>query len=200
MFADGGEKPILFSFVLFLVLILLYIFLHSNLLIPLFGTVQLLFILYFFRDPERDISEGIPSPADGKIKSINDEKNIIEIFMNIWDVHVNRSPCSGKVENINYTKGKHSPAFSEKTHANERQLLVLSTDHGKLKIWQIAGMIARRIVPYVKEGDSLEKGERLGMIRFGSKVRVEFSEDVDFFVEEGEKVKAGKTSLGEWNE
>ncbi|MBS3790296.1 MAG: phosphatidylserine decarboxylase, partial [Candidatus Thermoplasmatota archaeon] len=83
---------------------------------------------------------------------------------------------------------------------NERQLLVLSTDHGKVKIWQIAGMIARRIVPYVEEGEVIEKGERMGMIRFGSKVKVEFAEDVEFFVEKGQKVKAGKTSLGEWNE
>lgn len=97
-------------------------------------------------------------------------------------------------------KGKHSPAFSEKASKNERQLILLSTDHGEVKIWQIAGMIARRIAPYVNEGDIIEKGERVGMIKFGSKVKLDFNGEVVFSVEEGEKVKAGKTSLGEWNE
>ncbi len=200
MFADGGRKPIALSFSLLIVLILLYIFLYSNLVLLTFGTIQLLFILYFFRDPERDISNGISSPADGKIQYIDTEKNTIEIFMNIWDIHVNRTPWSGRIEKMKHLKGKHSPAFSEKSDGNERQLLVLSTDHGEVKIWQIAGMIARRIVPYVEEGDLLEKGERLGMIRFGSKVKVKFAEEVDFSVVEGQKVKAGQTSLGEWNE
>ncbi len=200
MFASGGRKPILFSFSLFIVLILMYIFLHFNPALPILGTIQLFFILYFFRDPDRDISDGIPSPADGKVQSIDREKKEIEIFMNIWDVHVNRTPWAGRVETMKHTKGTHSPAFSEKASNNERQLLVLSTDYGKIKIWQIAGMIARRIVPYVEEGDLIKKGERLGMIRFGSKVRVRFPKEVDFHVEEGQKVKAGRTSLGEWNE
>jgi len=198
MFAIGGRKPIVFSFSLFIILIILFTFLCSNPILPILGTIQLLFILYFFRDPERDISEGIPSPADGKILSIDDEKNKIEIFMNIWDVHVNRTPWSGKVKEMEHMKGKHLPAFSKKADRNERQLLVLSTDHGKVKIWQIAGLLARRIVPYVEENDVIKKGERIGMIRFGSKVKVEFSEKIVFSVEEGQKVKAGKTSLGEW--
>ncbi len=199
MFAKGGKKPILFSFGLFILLILMYIFLHFNPVLLIFGTVQILFILFFFRDPERDISDGITSPADGKIQSIDIEKNEIEIFMNIWDVHVNRTPWTGRVEKMKHTKGRHSPAFIEKASSNEQQLLVLSTDHGKIKIWQIAGMIARRIVPYVEEGDLIKKGERLGMIRLGSKVKVKFPKDVDFSVKEGQKVKAGSTSLGEWN-
>ncbi|MFW5953332.1 MAG: phosphatidylserine decarboxylase [Candidatus Natronoplasma sp.] len=199
MFATGGKRPIFFSFGLFIVLILLYISLYFNPILPIIGAIQLLFILFFFRDPERDISDGIPSPADGKIQSIDIEKNEIEIFMNIWDVHVNRTPWAGRVEKMKHTKGKHSPAFSEKASSNERQLLVLSTEHGKIKIWQIAGMMARRIVPYVEEGDLIKKGERLGMIRFGSKVKVRFPKKVHFCVEEGQKVKAGRTSLGEWN-
>jgi len=200
MFATGGRKPIVFSFGLFLALVLLFIFFYPGIILPVLGIIQFIFILYFFRDPDRDISDGIPSPADGKVQSIDTEKNKIEIFMNIWDVHVNRTPWSGKVKEIKHMKGKHLPAFSEKADRNERQLLVLSTDHGKVKIWQIAGLLARRIVPYVEKGDSIKKGERIGMIRFGSKVKVEFSEDIAFSVEEGEKVKAGETSLGEWNE
>ncbi len=198
MFATGGRKPIVFSFSLFIVLIILFTFFYSNHLLPTFGIIQLLFILYFFRDPERDLSEGILSPADGKVQSIDTEKNKIEIFMNIWDVHVNRTPWSGRVMEMKHMKGKHSPAFSKKADRNERQLIVLSTDHGKVKIWQIAGLLARRIVPYVEESDFIEKGERIGMIRFGSKVKLEFSEEIVFSVEEGEKVKAGKTSLGVW--
>ncbi len=200
MFAKGGKKPILFSIGLFVVFILLYIFLYSNLVIPILGTIQLLFILFFFRDPNREISNGISSPADGKVQSIDSEKNTISIFMNIWDVHVNRTPWSGQIKKIKHMKGKHSPAFSEKASKNERQLILLSTDHGEVKIWQIAGMIARRIAPYVNEGDIIEKGERVGMIKFGSKVKLDFNGEVVFSVEEGEKVKAGKTSLGEWNE
>ncbi|MBS3782790.1 MAG: phosphatidylserine decarboxylase [Candidatus Thermoplasmatota archaeon] len=200
MFADGGKTLILLSLGLLLSLVLFYHFIYSSLIILILGTIQLLSILYFFRDPERDIADKICSPADGKIQSIDTDNNCIEIFMNIWDVHVNRTPCPGLIEEIKHMKGKHSPAFSKNARDNERQLLVLSTDHGKVKIWQIAGMIARRIVPYVEEGEVIEKGERLGMIRFGSKVKVEFAEGVEFSVEEGQKVKAGKTSLGEWNE
>ncbi|MEF8834761.1 MAG: phosphatidylserine decarboxylase [Candidatus Thermoplasmatota archaeon] len=201
MFAAGGKKPILFSVGLFLVLILLYfLFSPNRFILPIIGIIQLLFILYFFRDPDREISEGISSPADGKVQSLDTEENTIEIFMNIWDVHVNRIPCSGKVKKVEHKKGEHSPAFFEKTDKNEQQLLVLSTEHSKMKIWQIAGMMARRIVPYVEEGNLVKKGEKLGMIRFGSKVKVKFAGEVEFTVEEGEKVKAGKTSLGEWNE
>lgn len=200
MFAAGGKKPIVFSVVLFLVLILIYFLLYPTLTLPIIGTIQLLFILYFFRDPDRDMSEGISSPADGKIQSLDTEENTIEIFMNIWNVHVNRTPCSGEIEEIEHMKGRHTPAFLQKTDRNEKQLLVLSTDHGYVKIWQIAGMMARRIVPYVEEGDSIQKGEKLGMIRFGSKVKLKFAREVKFSVEEGQKVKAGNTSLGEWNE
>ncbi len=200
MFAAGGKKPIIFSFSVFLALILLYILLYSSFVFLILGIIQFLFILYFFRDPEREISHGIPSPADGKIQSIDTENNTIEIFMNIWDVHVNRSPSSGRIKKMKHIEGQHSPAFSKKAERNERQFLALSTEHGEVKIWQIAGMIARRIVPEVEEEDPVEKGERIGMIRFGSKVKVEFPKEVDFSVEEGQRVKAGSTSLGEWNE
>lgn len=200
MFAKGGKKPLLFSLVLMLALSMFYVVIYSNLILPILGISLFLFTLYFFRNPDREISDGIISPADGKVQSIGTDERSIEIFMNLWNVHVNRSPWSGKIKRIEHYKGGNLPAFMDEANKNERQLSVLSTDRGEIKIWQIAGITARRIVPYVSEGRSIEKGERIGIVRFGSKVRLEFENKVDFSVEEGQKVKAGKTSLGEWNE
>ncbi len=200
MFAKGGKKPILISLVLMVILSSLYLIIYPTLLLPVIGISSFLFTLYFFRDPEREISEGIVSPADGKIQSIDHDENSIEIFMNVWNVHVNRSPLSGKIKKMEHYDGGHHPAFSEGAGNNERQLLILSTDHGEVRIWQIAGITARRIVPYVEEGDLIEKGEKIGLVRFGSKVKLEFENDIIFEVHERQKVKAGKTSLGVLNE
>ncbi|MFW5946495.1 MAG: phosphatidylserine decarboxylase [Candidatus Natronoplasma sp.] len=200
MLAKGGRKPVLFLFGLMLFLSIFYITVYQNLIFPIVGMAIFLFILYFFRDPDREISEGIVSPADGKIQSISQQGKSIEIFMNLWDVHVNRSPWSGKVEKIEHYPGKHLPAFLKNANKNERQFLVLSTGRGNIKIWQIAGITARRIVPYLKKGDRIEKGERIGIVRFGSKVRLEFENKVEFTVKKGQRIKAGETSLGVWHE
>lgn len=200
MFARGGAKPILISFGLMVFLALFYFVFLSISILPIFGLILFLFTLYFFRDPDREVSEGITSPADGMIQDIDHDKNEIQIFMNIWNVHVNRSPWSGTIEKMEHYDGGHSPAYKDEAKNNERQLLVLSTDKGEINIWQIAGITARRIVPYVEKGDLIDKGERIGIVRFGSKVKLEFENKIDFVVEEGQKVKAGKTSLGEWNE
>ena len=148
-----------------------------------------LFVLFFFRDPHREIEEGIVSPADGTIIE-KDEK--ISIFMNLWNVHVNRAPFSGEIEKIEHHAGKHTFAFKEKGE-NERLITSLKTKIGTVKIIQIAGIFARRIIPYVKEGDFVKKGDKIGIVRFGSKVEVHMPENATINVKKGDKIKAGQT-------
>lgn len=169
-----------------------------------------LFVICFFRNPERHFLEQekvLISPADGKvIKLENVEMNDaiagkfkkISIFMNVFNVHVNRIPYGGKIAAINYYEGKFVSANLDKASSdNERNAIQILTDKGAL-IWvvQIAGLIARRIVCWVKVGDEVQKGERLGLIRFGSRVDVYLPEDSRITVKIGEKVKAGETPLG----
>ncbi len=169
-----------------------------------------IFIICFFRNPERSFREEekmIICPADGKVIKIEDVdvKGVIEgrfkkisIFMNIFNVHVNRSPYDGAVEKISYHAGKFLSANLDKASAeNERNQILIRTKDGR-KIWvvQIAGLIARRIVCWTKEGENLQKGERLGLIRFGSRVEVFLPPDSRVTVELGAKVTAGKTTLG----
>ncbi|MBS3816783.1 MAG: phosphatidylserine decarboxylase [Candidatus Thermoplasmatota archaeon] len=196
MIAKGVGKPLLLSCIPLLVLFLLYLFAGLPIFLFFIFAIPPIFTLYFFRDPGRDVGEGIVSPADGKVQVLDEEENTIKIFMNIWDVHVNRMPLGGEVIEKEHHEGKHFPAFGEKAGENERQFYQIDTEKGNLKIWQISGMFARRIVPYIKKGEKVEKGEKIGMIRFGSKVKLKFSRDVDFHIEEGKRVKAGKTTLG----
>ncbi len=149
------------------------------------------FFLFFFRDPHRSIGDGIISPADGIVMESGMK---IAIFMNLWDVHVNRAPISGKILEMRHTPGKHTPAFMEKGE-NERLSIKMETDLGVVEVIQIAGIIARRIVPYVNEGDVLRKGDKIGIVRFGSKAEVHFPRiaDINVVVKEGEKIKAGQT-------
>ncbi len=201
MVAKGIGKPLLFSSVPLIVIIVLYLSLGMSVSLYFISIfiVPILFTIYFFRDPKRKSNKGIISPADGKVHSLDKSRNDIEIFMNVWDVHVNRAPWRGKIKAVKYFKGRHLPAFCDVKEKNERRILLLDTDHGEIKIWQISGVVGRRIVPYVGKGDTVEKGEKIGMIRYGSKVKLEFSHDIDFFVEEGQRVKAGETTLGVWN-
>ncbi len=204
MLAKGSKEPILVS----IGLAILFILSSSLFRIPIFifisilGVLQLIFVVYFFRDPDRNVPENnmIVSPADGKIHVLDRSKNEIEIFMNIWDVHVNRSPWSGKIETMKQINGGYSPAFSKNSNSNERQLYVLSTEEGDIDIWQISGIFARRIIPYVKKDDQITRGQKIGMIRFGSRVKLKFHNGVDFSVQKGERVKAGETILGNWDE
>ncbi len=148
------------------------------------------FTAYFFRDPEREIGNGIVSPADGKIDYI--EGNRLEIFMSPFDCHVNRSPSSGKVVSVRFIEGKTPPAFIRKENVRTNEI-VIENEFGKFRVLQIAGIFARRIVCYVKPGDLVEKGQRIGMIRFGSRVVLEVPDGFKFVRRIGEKVKAGET-------
>lgn len=149
---------------------------------------QALFLL-FFRDPRRGIGDGVVSPADGVVIEAGRR---LSIFMNLWNVHVNRAPLRGTVTAMRHTPGRHAPAFRERGD-NERLRIQLATEHGDLTVTQIAGLVARRIVPYVTEGEAVEKGQRLGIVRFGSKVTVELPDGATSIVAEGDHVRAGQT-------
>ncbi len=180
----GGLK------ILCLLLALLALFLFIYLPIAFILLIFALFTAYFFRDPERKIGEGVVSPADGKIDFI--QKGRLEIFMSPFDCHVNRAPVSGKVLKTEFREGKVLPAFKRIKDPRMNEIII-QTDDGIFKVIQIAGIFARRIVCYVKEGDRLNKGDRIGIIRFGSRVVLEVPEGYRFVRKVGEKVKSGET-------
>lgn len=168
------------------------------------------FTLCFFRDPERFVpaqEDALVSPADGKIllvekvdnnKFTDDKAYKISIFMNVFNVHVNRIPFSGKVDKVIYTPGKFYAADSEKgALQNEYCATVITTSQGKtLAFVQIAGLIARRIVCWLEPGDYADKGKRFGLIRFGSRVDLYLPQDMKISVQPGQKVRAGETIIG----
>jgi phosphatidylserine decarboxylase len=159
------------------------------------------FCLYFFRDPEREIPEGpvAVSPADGKVVAIKPGPagaNRISIFLNVFDVHVNRTPISGKVACIKYQKGEFLVASKEAaSHSNEQNIITVDDGRSRVVFKQIAGLIARRIVCYKKPGDIIDKGERVGLIKFGSRVDVFLGPEWTVTVREGERVAAGSSII-----
>lgn len=171
-----------------------------------------LFVVNFFRDPERDVpssENSIVSPADGQVikvekafeaRLLNSEAMKISIFMNVFNVHVNRAPVSGIVKAVSYNSGKFlNASFDKASLENEQNMVVLEAANGKrVAFCQIAGLIARRIVCYVKEGDAITKGSRFGMIRFGSRLDVYLPLECRVNVKIGDKVKAGSSTLAFW--
>lgn len=174
----------------------------------LFPLILFLYMLLFFRDPERIIPEDrdtFVSPADGKIILIKDTiENVytggkvkqISIFMSVFNVHVNRAPCDGRVEKVKHTPGGFRAAYTDEAElSNENIAMLLNTAYGKILVRQVAGLIARRAVCRVSPGDSLKKGQRYGIIKFGSRVDIYLPEDVQVKIVLGQKVKAGETVL-----
>jgi phosphatidylserine decarboxylase len=160
------------------------------------GVILSLFFIIFFRDPERIPSgdeDDAVSPADGKVISIN--LRTVCIFMNIHDVHVNRAPLSGIVTHIDYKPGGYIPAFNKNSEVNERNHVVFDTESGTLELTQIAGVLTRRIVSYISEGTHVKRGERIGMIRFGSRVDITIPEGYVFTVGLNDKVRAAETII-----
>ena len=169
-----------------------------------------IFISWFFRDPDRRVpseNKGLISPADGKIIIIeNDHQSEylddpcvkISIFMNVFNVHVNRIPFDGVVEKVVYHPGKFMNAsFDKASIHNERNALVIKTsNNGRFAVVQIAGLIARRIVNHAVEGDMLRKGDRYGMIQFGSRLDLYLPAHFDVAVKLGDNTKAGETVIG----
>lgn len=160
------------------------------------GFILTIFFLIFFRDPERlppGAEDDAVSPADGRVISI--QNRTISIFMNIHNVHVNRTPLAGTVTHIDYKPGGYIPAFNKDSYVNERNHVVINTDYGILELTQIAGVLTRRIVSYISVGTHVKRGERIGMIRFGSRVDVIIPEGYEFTVGVNDTVKAGKTII-----
>ncbi|HLI84580.1 MAG TPA: phosphatidylserine decarboxylase [Bryobacteraceae bacterium] len=158
------------------------------------------FCLYFFRDPEREIPEGpvAVSPADGKVVAVQPENgaNRISIFLNIFDVHVNRAPIAGRICQVEYHKGQFLVASREEASSrNERNTITLQGDGTSVVFKQIAGLIARRIVCRVRQGDRVGKGERIGLIKFGSRVDVLFGPEWEILVRPGMRVAAGASVI-----
>lgn len=169
-----------------------------------------LFTTWFFRNPERNTPEDpglVISPADGQVIRIDKDFQHemlpqpcikVSIFMNVFNVHVNRAPCSGTVTRIRYFPGCFFCANLDKaSEQNERNALLFRTEDGKdILTIQIAGLIAKRIVCWVSEGSFVKKGERFGMIRFGSRLEVFMPKEARTMVAVGDKVRAGETPLG----
>ncbi len=159
------------------------------------------FCLYFFRDPERAIPAGpvAVSPADGKVvavKPAGPEALRVSIFLNVFDVHVNRSPIAGRIVDLQYKPGKFHVASREQASAeNEQNTITVEGEGTRVVFKQIAGLIARRVVCYKKQGDQVGTGERIGLIKFGSRVDVFFGPEWEIAVRSGERVAAGSSIL-----
>jgi phosphatidylserine decarboxylase len=169
-----------------------------------------LFVCWFFRDPDRDIPQdekSLISPADGRVIIVEKQDSCeyltdpcikVSIFMNVFNVHVNRIPFDGVVQKVQYSPGKFiNASFDKASIHNERNALIInSRDNKKFAVVQIAGLIARRIVNCVKEGEKIKKGDRYGMIQFGSRLDLYLPIDFDVAVSIGDKTKAGSTIVG----
>ncbi|GJQ58435.1 MAG: phosphatidylserine decarboxylase family protein [Candidatus Scalindua sp. AMX11] len=210
-FAEYGSKEISFFGMLLFVALIMSLFFYPW--FSIFICFCMFFILYFFRDPNRVVPEGddkLISPADGRIIEIIhvDEENYLKcktlkiaIFMSLFSVHVNRISFSGMVEFIKHVPGKFLDARSQdSSEMNEHNMMGILTSNGKTKIMikQVAGKVARRIVCDCTVGQTVVRGERFGMIKFGSRLEVYIPEDANFelAVKEGESVSAGTTVLG----
>ena len=177
------------------------------------GTVATAWVAYFFRDPPRATPIGerlVISPADGRISLVTSavppkelelgERPLprISVFMSVFDCHVNRSPATGVIERMVYTRGKFINADLDKaSEDNERNALVIASAGARIGVVQIAGLIARRIVPFVQAGQTIGAGQRFGLIRFGSRVDVYLPEGVKALVAEGQTSIAGETVLAD---
>ena len=210
---DFRESPIVLEGFVFIATLL-----ALTLLFAYFGIIWVsviffgatLFVTNFFRNPERSVSQdekAIVSPADGKVLKIEDVEvtglingtcKKISIFMNIFNVHVNRAPYPGTVKAVEYKPGKFFSANLDKaSELNERNSVLVTTDDGRsILTIQIAGLVARRIACWVSEGMDVDRGERFGLIRFGSRLEVFMPSDTQMSVAVGDKVKAGETIVG----
>lgn len=168
-----------------------------------------LFVFYFFRDPERAIPSDpgiVVSPADGKVVVIVNEPHDgkqgqrVSIFLSIWNVHIQRAPVAGTVESVVYRPGKFMGAYRAAASAdNEQNVITIATPQGPMVFKQIAGAIARRVICWKRQGETVALGERVGMIRFGSRVDVWLPPEAKIAVEKGRMVKGGESILAKWN-
>ena len=171
-------------------------------IVGLFVTGLFAFVAFFFRNPTRTIPGDpgtIVSPADGKVVRVERVGNVtrMSIFLSLFNVHVNRSPIAGRIEAVDYRPGKFLVAFNDKASSdNERNIVMVSDGRITIVFMQIAGIVARRIVFWKKAGDTVTKGELVGLIRFGSRVDVLFPAGTEATVSVGDRVKGGSTRIG----
>ena len=171
-------------------------------------SLALIFILFFFRDPERTIPDGennIVAPCDGRVLSVepgaqevlNVSGQVVTIFMSLFNVHVNRNVCSGKVLEVEHKPGKFGHAGkAQASRLNEQNRILIENSQFSVQVIQIAGMIARRIICKLQPGDTIKKGERFGMIVLGSRLEVTVLDTIEIKVAVGQKVRAGETIIG----
>lgn len=157
-----------------------------------FSSFLTFFVIWFFRDPDRTTKvcdHYMFSSADGKVMDISGQR--VCVFMNVHNVHVNRAPISGEVMSITHKAGGYLPAFNKDSERNERTITVVKSAHGDVHITQIAGVLVRRIVSYLTVGNNVTTGEKIGMIRFGSRVDVTIPDNFDIACKVGDRVYAG---------
>lgn len=216
MLTKYGYTTIGFVTILSFILLAVSFFISSlplRILLLVIAVAAMAFTLYFFRDPQRKPPGNnlqIVSPADGKvllIKKVFEEKFLnaeclqVSIFMSPFNVHVNRIPVDGRAVYLEYIPGEYLMAFDDKaSEKNERNLIGIEGEKGKVLFSQVAGFVARRIVCDLQEGQQVHQGERFGMIKFGSRVDVIVPQQWSTSVKEGDIVRAGETVLFEWKE
>ena len=201
------HKEVSAALIILFLLVVFFYFIYKPLFI--LSLILLIFTFYFFRDPERVVPIGddiLVSPADGLISNITERKEgkktyiKVSIFLSIFNVHIQRLPISGEVTKVDYIEGKFINATLDKaSDENERLKITIKNGNNLIYVTQIAGLIARRIVNYVKPNENINQGERYGIIKFGSRVDIEFPNNFKLLVNEGQQCIGGETIIAQDN-
>ena len=199
------HKEVSAALIILFLLVVFFYFIYKPLFI--ISLIFLIFTFYFFRDPERVVPIGddiLVSPADGLITNITEIKEgkkpytKVSIFLSIFNVHIQRLPISGEVTKVDYIEGKFINATLDKaSDENERLKITLKNGNNLIYVTQIAGLIARRIVNYVKTNENINQGDRYGIIKFGSRVDIEFPNNFKLLVNEGQQCIGGETIIAQ---
>ena len=199
------HKEVSAALIILFLLVVFFYFIYKPLFI--ISLILLIFTFYFFRDPERVVPIGndiLVSPADGLITNITEIKEgkkfytKVSIFLSIFNVHIQRLPISGEVTKVDYIEGKFINATLDKaSDENERLKITIKNGNNLIYVTQIAGLIARRIVNYVKPNENINQGERYGIIKFGSRVDIEFPNNFKLLVNEGQQCIGGETIIAQ---
>ncbi|MDR1942380.1 MAG: phosphatidylserine decarboxylase [Endomicrobium sp.] len=170
-----------------------------SLIVAIICILASLFCVYFFRDPAISVTQGeglILSPCNGAVLEVseNETEKVIRVFLSVLDVHLQRAPVSGKVTKVEYKPGKFLKAMEPQAHiVNEQNHIIIENENGTYIVKQIAGILARRCVSWVKPGDELKTGDKIGVIKFSSQVDLHMPKNVDIKVKKGDKVISGVT-------
>ena len=199
------HKEVSAALIILFLLVVFFYFIYKPLFI--ISLIFLIFTFYFFRDPERVVTIGddiLVSPADGLITNIKEIKEgkkpytKVSIFLSIFNVHIQRLPISGEVTKVDYIEGKFINATLDKaSDENERLKIIIKNGNNLIYVTQIAGPIARRIVNYVKPNENINQGDRYGIIKFGSRVDIEFPNNFKLLVNEGQQCIGGETIIAQ---